>query len=181
MTLFIYLVVYIFIIFTKTIVFTKEIIINHDNFYNLKNIINASQNDGEIVLKFVENYYNMTYLNFDTEITVLSNISFIGNDNGTIFDYNNKRRGALNFKFVDTGEKIKYLNFHNIIYENLMEKDVSFYGINVITIQTYTDKVSININNCTFRNNHGNTFQLISKCMKTTYENPSIVFNNCTF
>jgi len=181
MTFITYIFIYIFIIYINIILCIKEIIIHHDNFDNIKNIIKDNQDDDELIIKFIENYYNMTYLDYDTDITVLSKITIIGNENGTIFDYDNKRKGVLNVIFTDAGEKNKYLNIYNIIFKNFMDKKIVYYGINIMKLITHSDRFFFTLSNCKFQNNYGNIFYLISQCSKSTHEEPSIVFNNCSF
>jgi len=62
-------------------VYSKEILIKYqdNNWNSLKSVINNNQNDGEIILKFVDDYYLFKFENVPSfiEIPVNTNIKFI--------------------------------------------------------------------------------------------------------
>jgi len=167
--------VILFIFYTNNNVFGKELIIkNDDDIFNYfyESIQNIS--DNEIIIKLVDNYYDMSLLSvFIIDMSVYSNISFIGNANGTVFDYNEDKKGS--FKVFIT--KNFSLKFENIIFENFNTK--GYNDLYNILLDTSSDKFNVEFNNCTFRNNKE---QLIG--IASTYTNKvdsQIIFHQCNF
>ncbi|KAG4092835.1 hypothetical protein H8356DRAFT_1081867 [Neocallimastix lanati (nom. inval.)] len=86
-------------IFRLKVIFTKEFIVSN-NFNGINNIWTIIKNNQvenkDLIFRFNEDYYDIS-LNkeFTNEINIISNVSFIGNINGTIFDYNRLRKGTF--------------------------------------------------------------------------------------
>lgn len=156
----------------------KEIIIhNDDNFKNFQNIINDNQNDKNLVLKFVDNYYNMQYLGYSMSISVDTNISFIGNENKTVFDYKNDSQGRLFFTFNTN----KIVNINNIIIENFTTNGIGLDGVQAFTTLSYTsNSLKFIFNNCIFRNNGSKIihYEIKNSIIQTE---PQFIFNDCDF
>ncbi|ORX64425.1 hypothetical protein BCR32DRAFT_273116 [Anaeromyces robustus] len=84
---------------------------------------------------------NKLPLSFDIQISF--NISFIGNENGTIFDYNNKLNGSFIFTFFQNqGELLKF--------ENITIKNYPYNNNNIIDIIVKSDNFFIFFNHCYF-------------------------------
>ena len=100
-----------------------------------------------------------------------------GNKNGTIFDYNNNRRGLINLSISNpVGQVIK---IENIIFENVKNTDELKNIFHILT--RIHNHYLIIFENCTFRNNDIQVFSLTNYCTKLYHENPSMILNNCTF
>jgi len=104
-------------------VYSKEISIKYgdSNWNSLKSVINNNQNDGELILRFVDDYYLFKFKDIPSfiEITVNSNIKFIGNEIGTVFDYDYENH-SFDFSFDRVKEltlslKILYLKTISIL------------------------------------------------------------------
>ncbi|ORY21775.1 hypothetical protein LY90DRAFT_676120 [Neocallimastix californiae] len=119
----------------------------------------------------------MTLVHFTIDIPVQSNISFIGNKNGTVFDYKHDKRGRLIFNYsTNKGETVK---MENIIFENFNSFGITFTEI--LLVFATSDNFYFIINNCTFRNNENRIFRSEITCEERSHSEPSIVFNNCNF
>jgi len=159
--------------------YSKEITIsNDDNFKNFKDIINNNQNDKELIINLEDPYYNMTINNYVLEIVVITNLSFIGNENGTIFDYNNTRLGTMHFSVPNPIT----LKFKNIIFENFSYPN-NVYTNDVRAIEIFVDsnKYYAIFENCTFRNNKQDILQYQINYLKKANDDFNIQFNNCNF
>jgi len=165
------------ILFIVKNVFGKEHIIKNDDFPDYDSKIGIYfQNipEKEIALNFTEDYYDMTLLSVYTiDINLYSNITFIGNENGTIFDYKEGRKGVFGIYI----NKENYLKFENIIFENFSTNGQN--NLLLFYIETYADKYNIEFNNCTFRNNKDQLISIISK-FNSNMES-RITMNNCSF
>jgi len=95
----------------------KETKITFNNIDNLNSIVNDNQVDtDELRLNFVEDHYGMANLPISSiDITVISNVTFIGSVNGTVFDYSNGKKGNFQLGFNKVGKSVK---FENIIFKN---------------------------------------------------------------
>eukprot|EP00833_Pecoramyces_ruminatium_P013753 jgi/Orpsp1_1/1187785/evm.model.d7180000060165.1 len=131
-------------------VYSKEFYIKNDNdFKDLTHIINDNQNDNELIIHLIDNYYDMSVLPYTIDMSIITNISFIGNKNGTIFDYKRDKKGRMIFNIINNkGETIK---FENIIFENFNPDGV--YEIEILLINAISDNYFFIVNNCTFQNN----------------------------
>jgi len=154
----------------------KEITIKNDeNFHNLNNILRENINeDDHLILNFVDSYYNMELLNdYGIDITVLSNISFIGNKNGTIFDYRNNYKGA--FKIILNKESI--IKVENIIFENFNTQGF----VHAMKLDIFFPNFKIIISQCTFRYNHHAFFAINFEYPQLFHSENNINFNDCNF
>ncbi|OUM70114.1 hypothetical protein PIROE2DRAFT_1795 [Piromyces sp. E2] len=113
------------------------------------------------------------------EIALISNVSFIGNENGTVIDYNYGRRGS----FVVSYSRNKWdkITFKNIIFEHYSTNGVDYPGIQIISVSSNANNIQTYLENCTFRDNQ---YRLLSFQL-TSYEiisdKPQVVLNNCVF
>jgi len=154
-----------------------HIFFNDTNFRNLNNILNDNRENDELVLYFDEQYYDMNEFPFTIDATVHLNISFVGNKNGTIFDYNHGKKGRFIFyNFESKGVTIK---MENIIFENF--NSLGAAEIDIITFYAMSDNVYFIFNNCIIQNNNYRFFRLNYNCNAPTHSNPSIIFNDCDF
>ncbi|OUM68069.1 hypothetical protein PIROE2DRAFT_4353 [Piromyces sp. E2] len=153
----------------------KEVIIkNDDNFPYLFDILNDYQIENELILNFVDTYYNMELLNVYTlDVTMISNISLIGNINGTIFDYGKKYKGT--FQIIINKENT--LKIQNIIFENFYTQDV----VHCIKINAKVPNFKIIISNCTLRNNDHSFFAFDLDYPQQVENDFHILFSNCNF
>jgi len=161
-------------------IYAKEFIIknNDENFYNLNNFLNNNQNSNELVLYFVDNSYDMSLLK-ETSIEVLiqTNVSFIGNKNGTIFDYKNGRKG--NLYFILNNNKGEVVKIENIIFKNYYIEYYSF--VFSIAVSAYSDFYHIIFENCIFESNYGEILTFMTYCVEQKQMEPQIQFNRCKF
>ncbi|OUM59932.1 hypothetical protein PIROE2DRAFT_14410 [Piromyces sp. E2] len=159
----------------------KEIVLENDSisFFNLAATVKDFQNDGNLKLIFKDDYYDMSmiYTNSSVDISVNSNISFIGSKNGSVFDFKKNKLGAFNISFART--KIDTVRFENITFTNYREKVLSDQGMSLMTINSSADKYNLIFENCNFTENNFILFDINFACKKTT--NPLFSFNNCNF
>jgi len=110
--------IYFLLVFRLKVIFTKEFIVSN-NFNGINNICTIIKNNQvenkDLIFRFNEDYYDIS-LNkeFTNEINIISNVSFIGNINGTIFDYNRLRKGVIYF-MLNEFKRIT-IKFENIIF-----------------------------------------------------------------
>jgi len=146
----------------------------------IQEVIN-SQNDKNVTIRFVDDYYDMTLLPFSIPMTVNTNVIFLGNENGTVFDYKNNFRGVFDFTFI------KYANLctikiQNIIFENFSTNFVEYTGVQTFYIKSYIHDFQLIYTNCTFRNNKYSLFHMDIFYESKNYEKfPQIVMENCNF
>jgi len=171
---------FIFLLLFNLKIYAKEIIVefNSTNFFELGSLIKNNQNDGNLVLLFEDDYYDMSVINTVSavDISVNSNISFIGNKNGTVFDYNYGKIGG--FKFDFSRLKNDTVKFENITFKKYKEKVIS-QGMTTLTVFSSTDNYNMIFNNCNFIENEYVILNIVLTCKKTS--NPFIFFNNCNF
>jgi len=167
------------VVFINKLFYAKKITIHNkdNNFYNIKDLINNNQ-DEELYLYFVDNTYDMTYIPlFSVALSIQTNTYFIGNPNGTIFDYNLSRKGTLQFNFSKgNGQK---LTFENINFINFYDKNKN-EGTYMIQVNANSDNYYVVFNNCLFQNNQ-NILALLITCNINTHDDPSVLFNNAKF
>ncbi|KAG4085267.1 hypothetical protein H8356DRAFT_1298496 [Neocallimastix lanati (nom. inval.)] len=114
-------------------------------------------------------------LDYSIDVMVLSNITLIGNEKGTEFDYKNGYRGAFSFTcLIGKGETIK---FKNIIFKNYLAQN-KVYGLkitstshNFFAIMDNYVKPQVLFNKCKFLNNHG---KIIETYRPSEYSYPNI-------
>ncbi|OUM62720.1 hypothetical protein PIROE2DRAFT_10929 [Piromyces sp. E2] len=127
----------------------------------------------------MDSYYDMEKINFSNDFTVISNISIIGNSNGTIFDYRNNIKGILSFYFESDNTRV---TIENIIFINFYEYHKEFDDrIQMIYIQSELEKFYFTFNNCTFQNNYNRLINIKMKCHKSSHLEPAILLNECNF
>ncbi|OUM68730.1 hypothetical protein PIROE2DRAFT_3415 [Piromyces sp. E2] len=152
------------------------------NNYYLENIIKESQNEGELILKFENASYNMKDLEYATEFNVETNITFSGNKDGTIFDYNNFKRGKfyISFSTKNNNNNKIIVKFENIIFRNYSGGDN--YRTKDLYMILITLKIRIDINivfeNCTFSNNSQDLINFNNFNVSKVYV---IKFEECKF
>jgi len=179
-TILIFIISYIFMIYYKITVYAKKYTINNneESFQKMIDILHYMQNSDELILYFEDDYYDIYEFSVDYDIlvTVSSNITIIGNNNGTVFDFNNERKGV--FIFSHTEDKVKSVTFENIIFKNARSVDPS---IDLVRFVSNTDKLFSTFNNCTFQNIFFNIIAIFSSCTKSNHEEASLLINNCKF
>ncbi|ORX56012.1 hypothetical protein BCR36DRAFT_175691 [Piromyces finnis] len=118
---------------------------------------------------------------YSIDITMASNISLIGNKNGTIFDYKNNYKGAMFFNFIEDKTQYK-LEMKNLIFKNYEYHGRFQSGVRCISILSIFKDFHISINNCTFINGKSPYISLINDFfIKETVTEPQMKFNNCNF
>ena len=162
-------------------VYSKKISIKYqdNNWNSLRSVINNNQNDGELILRFVDNYYHLKFENVNSlmDISVNANIKFIGNENGTIFDYDYE-----NHSFDLAFDRVKEytVSFENIIFQNFKHTSLG-EGVAVLLVQSQSNYFNLVLENCTFRDNLNSVlyFDVFNK--KEAKDDYSILINNCRF
>jgi hypothetical protein len=106
----------------------------------------------------VDDYYDLTkLLHYSIDVSVTTNITLIGCEKKTIFDYKNNKKGVLLFTL--TGFKKDSVRIENIIFENYYTFDVGYNEINLFYLKAVYNTFYFHIKNCIFRNNiHTNTY-----------------------
>ncbi|OUM61997.1 hypothetical protein PIROE2DRAFT_11813 [Piromyces sp. E2] len=147
---------------------------NDDTFKNLKTLLNQNQNDDELILRFVDKYYIISYenLNVAIGIEVSQNITFIGENKETIFDFNNRRTG-YNFSFKDNNKGYS-VKFENIIFKNYFDNSVGLFRIS-----SFSNNFLFLVENCTFQNNKFKIFDISIYKSKIIKEEELFIINNC--
>ncbi|OUM63280.1 hypothetical protein PIROE2DRAFT_10248 [Piromyces sp. E2] len=88
---------------------SKVIYIKHNDtsFKNLPDLILRNQNDKELIVNFVDEYYDMSEIEeYAILISVATNITLVGNKNGTMFDYSTPRKGNKRWFFQFSNDKV---------------------------------------------------------------------------
>jgi len=182
------LILYIYCIITLLFISvnSKEISIrnNDNNFKNLNSVLNNNQYDKELKLNFVDSYYNMTFLGYVTDLNVSTNLYFIGNQNGTTFDYCNSKLGVLHIRMNNNNNnnnnKETTIIFKNIIFENFNDRD-NLYTQHLRIMDIFQEpKKYIIFENCTFQNNKQDLLSFHAANTKVL-DDFYIQFNNCSF
>ena len=158
----------------------KEIIIhnNDENFLNIDKIL-SHQDDKNVTVKFVDNYYDMSLQGYSMMFTITYNLNIMGNENGTIFDYNNQYKGLWKFSMAVNGLSLK---IQNIIYENLSTNDVDYKGKQILYFDLRASNFQLMLNNCIFRNNKYSLIELDVFFENKVFSNkPKLHIKNCKF
>ncbi|OUM65638.1 hypothetical protein PIROE2DRAFT_7304 [Piromyces sp. E2] len=133
----------------------KEFIIRFNDQYwnNLKSIINDNQDQGELILRFVDDQYLLLpeYIHAPLNLMITGSVYFIGNKNGTIFDFHNYKF-YLKFEF-ENSNNLNHLYFENIIFQNFYDSSLTYSNTPLMYINSYSDNIKILFNNCIFRDN----------------------------
>jgi len=173
---------YLLILFFLIKIKAKEIIIHNEdeNFFNLINVINNNQNDNnELVIRLVDDYYNMTEQVYNIELSLMSNVSIVGNENGTVIDYNKERRGG--FLIAYSRNKWDKFTFKNLIFENYSTNGADLQGIQIISVFSKVSNIQVSLENCVFRNNDYRLFHALVTNNKIMNDKPQVIFKNCVF
>ncbi|OUM62489.1 hypothetical protein PIROE2DRAFT_11179 [Piromyces sp. E2] len=159
-------------------VYGKEFYIKYDDsIYNdFNNFIKDNQNYDEIILYFIDDYYDMSKLPHYIDVTVSTNIFIIGNENGTVFDYKGNYQGRVIFNFSSNKE-------YKIIYENIIIENyfADKKGLNIINMDSNFNKFYFEVNNCTFHNNMSSIFRFGLNTSPQENPNIKILINNSRF
>jgi len=162
-------------------VYSKEITIkyNDNNWKKLKSVIKDNQNDNELILRFVDNYYLFVFddLESSMEISIYSNIKFIGNNNGTVFDFDNNFQA---FKTEFSRNKGDILKYENIVFKNFKYHTLS-EGIGIMYLSSKSDNFTLAFENCTFQDNYNSLLYLDVNNQKVSKNDYSVIINNCKF
>ncbi|OUM67368.1 hypothetical protein PIROE2DRAFT_5231 [Piromyces sp. E2] len=148
--------------------------------------INSSQNDSDLIIRFVDDYYDFSKYGLQSvSIFVNTNISLIGNENGTVFDFNYDKQIGITFQF-DTKEKTKTLKIENIKFEKFYPKNSGGIGRTQVLLYfnfylNKSDNFYIIFNNCNFQNNNHELIKVDIYLDVATYDDYRIQFNNCKF
>jgi len=114
------------------------------------------------------------------DISVLNNITFIGNSKGTTtFDYRNNKRGRFIFTYSNHIEKSQTIKFENIKFINFDPLNAG--DTEMIILQSNTDNFYFIVNNCHIQNNAYRFLRVDYKCNKPSHNNTSILINNSNF
>jgi len=138
---------FIFISYNNKI-YAEEIIIKNkdNNFYNFHNIL-SNTNNKELILKFVDEYYDFKELSIKKiQFEISNNVSFIGSTNRTIFDFSDSE-STFTISYINE-------NQNTLIFENIIFQNFKIYNSNdqLFNVKTYNFGNFI-WNNCTFNNN----------------------------
>lgn len=174
-----FIIIYAFFIYIKN-GYTKEFNIKNGepNFINLNTLVNSNQDKNELIINFVDDYYDMTKLSYTIDFVVDSNITFRGKKDGTtIFNYGNFKRGRFVFAIPNNSGNV--IKIENIIFEEFDSKGE--IGLDILLFMPSTDNYYAYINNCIFRNNNYRIMRIELNYDKPSHEDPSVVFKNCDF
>ncbi|OUM62442.1 hypothetical protein PIROE2DRAFT_11292, partial [Piromyces sp. E2] len=156
------LIIYIFFLIWSVPVYSNEYIINDKNFKNLPNILKEIQGNNKNILFFEEGYYDISEIdNPSIGLSPLEDISLIGRENGTIFD----------FKNTPSSIDINYIN-----------------GVYALQVHPETYDFYLDIINCTFRNSKVPLLSFMTKNLKidknddkNLLNDVAVLFDNCQF
>jgi len=147
---------------------------NDSSFYDLSVFIRNNLEE-DLVLYFVNDYYDLSVVKeFKWDINIMHDIYFIGNKNGTIFDYKKGQKG--NFTLIYSRGKGETVKFENIIFQNYYKSDV-----NAININASTDMFHFEMNNCTVRNIEAKFLLVDLICNKQMQIDPQVIIRNSNF
>eukprot|EP00833_Pecoramyces_ruminatium_P012914 jgi/Orpsp1_1/1186946/evm.model.d7180000054311.2 len=122
----------------------------------------------------------MTLLQYDNcGITLQNSIKFIGNENGSIFDYKGNHNKELLFLYSrSNGVSV---TFENIIFENYSLYIIPSDSFSVIIFNIFSLNFNALFKNCIFRNNNGRLIHIGITMNYEPSENNKFTFSNCTF
>jgi len=136
---------------------------DEDDFINISDVIYDNQIDDELILNFVDSYYDMTKVSNSFDISVFVDVTIKGNTNGTIFDYKNSFVKGISVDYPYPGQTLK---FENIIIQNFGNTEFDDeYG--AIEIFAFFNDFNFITDNCTFRDNYnvGILFFILDPCI----------------
>jgi len=153
---------------------------NDDKIHNINNIIFKNQIDKKLTLNFIDQYYDMTKFPYLIDIISLTDISLIGNSNGTVFDFKNDRIGLIKITHDGNGETIV---IKNIIFKNFFNKEFirTKSELSLINLTSPSDNFFFVLSNCTIQNSYHCIMYFDVTTSISTHDNPSIVIENCNF
>ncbi|OUM66487.1 hypothetical protein PIROE2DRAFT_6329, partial [Piromyces sp. E2] len=126
----------------------------------------------------IDEVYDMSMLWHDYQLNIIRNVKFLGNENGTIFNYNHDRRGVFQ---VTVNKDVKFFQIENIIFENYVVENATD-GIQIFFFIIDSDKLQIISKNCTYRENKQNLFRIdISSSKNHDKKVPYVLFDHCNF
>jgi len=179
---FLVVIIYNIFIYYINLSLAKEMIIknNSENFYNIKNVIVENQNDSQLILKFLDNYYDFSLISNQIKFEVLSNITFVGGNKGTIFDFVYGEHKSENIILQFLASNGNSVIFKNITFQNYSE-DVNRLGVMMFIVSSRTDNFLVEFENCNFINNSYPLMQLDVSYNKETNKEAYYVVENCNF
>jgi len=148
---------YIYIIFSILFLVRNgnslEIYIGNEDeeFYNLSDVLFDSLYEDELIVNFVDSYYDMTYVFMDIMLPIDIDITFRGNENGTVFDYKNEVFWGGFYYFLELGKTFK---IENIIFQNFSNKSNDNEVVPLLEIYATFNNFSVIFNNCSFKSNY---------------------------
>ncbi|OUM63927.1 hypothetical protein PIROE2DRAFT_9458 [Piromyces sp. E2] len=151
-----------------TKIFISEVLFNF--IYDIK----KSEYEDELIVNFVDPYYDMSSIIVDIIMPIDIDVTFRGNENGTIFDYKNEVLWGELYYFYETGKTFK---LENIIFENFCSKYLDHESVSLIELYATFNNFSVIAENCVFKNNYSSVFlvsiidpcDLFSKCENNKY------------
>ncbi|ORX46842.1 hypothetical protein BCR36DRAFT_356203 [Piromyces finnis] len=158
--------------------YRKELYVKFNDtiFNNLQHFVNDCQNYNELYLYFTDDYYDMSILPYDVEITVSWDIYFIGNKNGTVFNYKRDRYGKMIFTYpLSKGYKVK---FENIILEDYYNK---LRGNRLINVVSNSNNYYFEMYKCIFRDISSPIFRINVNSNHQESFNTKVYINDCSF
>jgi len=162
--------------------YEKEIIIknNDENWNNLKDVINDNQNDKELILRFEDDYYDVNFENVfsSLELMISSDVFFIGNKNGTVFDF---MENIIGYNILYLRNKGDTLKFENIIFKNFAVKQLILYSVPLFSIRTTTDNFNLIYTNCTIQDSKAAFISIYATNPKSISSSYSVQIDNCIF
>ena len=112
------------------------------------------------------------------DITISTNITFLGCSNGTIFDFHNNNIGMMNLKYASN--KINTFTMKNIIIQNFYNKDDAI-GLSAFYFNSNNYNFYFIGKNCTFQNNNSKLFYFQVSTNYQTPNGPQVIFDDCKF
>ncbi|ORX54261.1 hypothetical protein BCR36DRAFT_410804 [Piromyces finnis] len=165
----------------------KRISIKNEDFsedFKLDEIINNNQHEDELIIYFGDPVYDMSLLWFNININIINKVTFLGNENGTIFNYNYTKRGCffISINSVDSN-KGELFTLENIIFKNYSVGGVATDGVQIMFVRGYSDKFQFLVKNCTFTENEYKLFRIDVRCSVNKNDNnaPFVLFDHCNF
>jgi len=155
---------------SNTEIFTQIVSIYKDNYPEYD----------ELEFNFVDSYYDMTLLDYAQLFTINRNLTFMGNENGTVFDFKNKSKGIFRLNYNLSVEQLYTVTFENIIFKNYDPQGQYIFAVEV-TIAFDKIKSHVEFNNCTFEDNDAEIVLHKTVCSTQIQQIPQIEFNKCNF
>jgi len=165
-------------------VYSKEYVIRYkdSNWNSLPTFLNKNQqSNDDLVLKFEDTYYrldNVPVMSF-IDVSVSTNIKFIGNEKGTIFDYYYSFH-SFYFKMNQANTKENSITFENIIFKNYQYPSKT-EGFGVVLVEAPSKNFNLIFENCNFEGNRNSVIRLDIKDGISSKDDYSVIINNCKF